>query len=293
MNLTTTDYRQLSNDYPLIERAIQYLENNARRQPELREVASAVGLSEFHFQRLFTRWAGISPKRFLQFVTRENAKDLLDHSENLLDTTLQVGLSSLGRLHDLFVTTEAVTPGEYKSRGAGISIRYGIHPTPFGKCLIGLTDRGICHLGFVQTGEGDAVDTLAAEWSQARMIEDDRATAPLVEPIFDLNRRGDQPLRLHLRGTNFQIKVWEALLRIPPGSVTTYEGLAEQVGRPGATRAVGSAVGRNPVAVLIPCHRVIRKLGGFGEYRYGSARKKALLGWELSKSNLELETVLE
>jgi AraC family transcriptional regulator of adaptative response/methylated-DNA-[protein]-cysteine methyltransferase len=293
MNLSATDYRQLNEDYPLIERAIQYLENNAQRQPELGEVAGAVGLSEFHFQRLFTRWAGISPKRFLQFVTKENAKDLLDRSENLLDTTLQVGLSSLGRLHDLFVTTEAVTPGEYKSRGAGLTIRYGLHPTPFGKCLIGLTDRGICHLSFVQASEGDAVDALTADWGQARMLEDHRATLPFVEPIFDLNQRGNRSLRLHLRGTNFQIKVWEALLRIPPGSVTTYGGIADQVGRPGATRAVGSAVGRNPVAVLIPCHRVIRKLGEFGGYRYGSARKKALLGWELSRSNVAMETALE
>ncbi len=286
------DYRQLNDDYLLIEQAIQYLESNAQRQPELGEVAGAVGLSEFHFQRLFTRWVGISPKRFLQFVTGEQAKVLLDRSENLLDTTLQVGLSSLGRLHDLFVTTEAVTPGEYKSRGAGVTIRYGLHPTPFGKCLIGLTDRGICHLGFVQTGEGDAVDALAADWKQARMLEDYNATAPLIEPIFDLNRRRDRPLQLHLRGTNFQIKVWEALLRIPAGSVTTYGQIASLIGRPGAMRAVGNAVGQNPVPVLIPCHRVIRQLGEFGGYRYGSARKKALIGWELSKSNA-MEAVLE
>ncbi|MEW6030186.1 MAG: methylated-DNA--[protein]-cysteine S-methyltransferase [Chloroflexota bacterium] len=292
MNLSTTDYRQSSNDYPLIEQAIQYLENNAQRQPELGEVAGAVGLSEFHFQRLFTRWVGISPKRFLQFVTREQAKVLLDRSENLLDTTFQVGLSSLGRLHDLFVTTEAVTPGEYKSRGAGLTIRYGLHPTPFGKCLIGLTDRGICHLGFVQTSEGDAVDALTADWRQARMIEDYNATAPLVEPIFDLNRRRDRPLQLHLRGTNFQIKVWEALLRIPAGSVTTYGHIASLIGHPGAMRAVGHAVGQNPVPVLIPCHRVIRQMGEFGGYRYGSARKKALIGWELSKSSV-VEEVLE
>ncbi|MFZ5904246.1 MAG: methylated-DNA--[protein]-cysteine S-methyltransferase [Chloroflexota bacterium] len=292
MNLSATDYRQSSNDYLLIEQAIQYLENNAQRQPELGEVAGAVGLSEFHFQRLFTRWVGISPKRFLQFVTREQAKVLLDRSENLLDTTFQVGLSSLGRLHDLFVTTEAVTPGEYKSRGAGLTIRYGLHPTPFGKCLIGLTDRGICHLGFVQTSEGDAVDALTADWRQARMIEDYNATAPLVEPIFDLNRRRDRPLQLHLRGTNFQIKVWEALLRIPAGSVTTYGHIASLIGHPGAMRAVGHAVGQNPVPVLIPCHRVIRQMGEFGGYRYGSARKKALIGWELSKSSV-VEEVLE
>src|SRR5215217_9606756 len=171
---TQTVYKQSSEDYQRIEQAILYLENHYREQPSLEEVAANIGLSEFHFQRLFTRWAGVSPKRFLQFLTKEGAKDLLSRSENLLDTTHQVGLSSLGRLHDLFVTTEAVTPGEYKSRGAGLTIRYGIHPTPFGKCLIATTDRGICHLGFVQTSEavpgtseGDAIDNFVADWKQA------------------------------------------------------------------------------------------------------------------------------
>lgn len=277
MNMIVTDYRQLNEDYLRIEQAILYLEKNAVDQPELSEVAGAVGLSEYHFQRLFTRWAGISPKRFLQFITRETARELLDHSENLLDTTLQVGLSSLGRLHDLFVTTEAVTPGEYKSRGAGLTIRYGFHATPFGKCMIGVTDRGICQLGFIQTSEGEALDELVDNWKQARMIEDYKATAPLIEPIFDLTSRGQNALHLHLRGTNFQIKVWEALMQISPGSVTTYGRIANKIGYSGASRAVGTAVGHNPVAVLIPCHRVIRKLGEFGNYRYGTARKKALL----------------
>ncbi len=283
MNVSTaTDFRQLRDDYTLIEQAIDYLESNSQRQPELSEVAAAVGLSEYHFQRLFTRWAGVSPKRFLQFLTKENAKSLLDRSENLLDTTYQVGLSSLGRLHDLFVTTEAVTPGQYKSRGAGLTVRYGLHPTPFGECLIGLTERGVCHLGFVQDSEGDAIDSLVAEWQQAKMVEDYDATAPLVEPIFDLSRRAGSGLHVHLQGTNFQIKVWEALLRIPPGSVATYGQIASAIGEPAASRAVGSAVGHNPIAVLIPCHRVIRKLGEFGNYRYGAARKKALLAHEFA-----------
>jgi AraC family transcriptional regulator of adaptative response/methylated-DNA-[protein]-cysteine methyltransferase len=277
MNITVTDYRLLNEDYLRIEQAILYLEKNAQKQPELGEVAGAVGLSEYHFQRLFTHWAGISPKRFLQFLTRENARVLLDQSENLLDTTLQVGLSSLGRLHDLFVTTEAVTPGEYKSRGAGLTIRYGLHATPFGKCLIGVTERGICHFGFIQSTEGEAIDELVDNWKQARMIEDYNSTAPLIEPIFDLNRRKDQALHLLLRGTNFQIKVWEALMQISPGSVTTYEQVASRVGSPNSSRAVGNAVAHNPIAVLIPCHRVLRKLGEFGNYRYGAARKKALL----------------
>jgi AraC family transcriptional regulator of adaptative response/methylated-DNA-[protein]-cysteine methyltransferase len=269
-----------SQDYRLIEQAIRFIEANANRQPELDEIAAAVGLSEYHFQRTFTRWAGISPKRFLQFLTKEHAKELLARSENLLDTSLQVGLSSLGRLHDLFVSTEAVTPGEYKSSGAGLTLRYGIHASPFGPCLVAVTERGICHLGFIQTSEGDAIDNLVSEWRQTKMIEDYRTTAPLIEPIFDLSQRGKESLRLHLRGTNFQIKVWEALLTIPAGAATTYERIAAQIGKPSALRAVGTAVGHNPIAVLIPCHRVLRKDGEFGNYRYGTARKKALLGWE-------------
>jgi|KBSSwiStaDraftv2_1062776.scaffolds.fasta_scaffold232826_2 AraC family transcriptional regulator of adaptative response/methylated-DNA-[protein]-cysteine methyltransferase len=285
---TQDQLKQLSDDYLRIEQAILYLENHYKDQPGLEEVAANIGLSEYHFQRVFTRWAGVSPKRFLQFLTKEGAKDLLDQSENLLDTTHQVGLSSLGRLHDLFVTTEAVSPGEYKSRGAGLTIRYGIHPTPFGKCLIATTDRGICHLGFVQTSEavpwtseGDAIDNLVADWQKAKMVEDYKATAALVAPIFDLrfNHRG-KPLNVHLRGTNFQLKVWEALLQVPVGAVTTYESIASRIGSPRAMRAVGTAVGHNPIAVLIPCHRVIRKIGEFGNYRYGAQRKKALLARE-------------
>ena len=275
-----THLKQLSDDYKRIEQAILYLEENYKEQPSLEDVAASVGLSEYHFQRLFTRWAGVSPKRFLQFLTKESAKELLKQSENLLDTTHQVGLSSLGRLHELFVTTEAVTPGQYKSSGAGVAIRYGIHPTPFGKCLIATTDRGVCNLSFVQTSEGDAIDNLVAEWAQAKMIEDQRSTYLMLEPIFDLDYRG-KPLGLHLRGTNFQLKVWEALLQIPTGTVTTYKGIAERIGNPKALRAVGTAVGHNPIAVLIPCHRVINTVGEFGKYRYGTARKKAILVREM------------
>ncbi len=282
---------ELSEHYQLIERAIQYIEANAQRQPELDEIASAIGLSEYHFQRLFTRWAGISPKRFMQFLTKEHAKELLAHSENLLDTTHQVGLSSLGRLHDLFVNTEAVTPGEFKSRGAGLTIRYGLHFTPFGKCLIASTERGICHLSFIQVSEGSAIDNLVADWKQAKMIEDSTSTAPLIARIFPTPKTDsvfnqvDQRLSLHLRGTNFQIKVWEALLNIPTGALTTYEQIAAQIKNPNAVRAVGTAVGHNPIAVLVPCHRVIRKSGEFGNYRYGSARKMAVLAREFSISH--------
>ena len=284
---TQEQLKQLSDDYLRIEQAILYLETHYRDQPGLEEVAGSIGLSEYHFQRIFTRWAGVSPKRFLQFLTKEGAKDLLDQSENLLDTTHQVGLSSLGRLHDLFVTTEAVSPGEYKSRGEGLTIHYGIHPTPFGKCLIATTERGICHLGFVQTSEGDAIDNLVADWKRAKMIEDYKATATLVAPIFDLrySNRG-KPLNVHLRGTNFQLKVWEALLQVPAGAVTTYEAIAARIGNPNAMRAVGTAVGHNPIAVLIPCHRVIRKVGEFGNYRYGAPRKKALLAREFVNASM-------
>ncbi len=273
-----------SQHYKLIEQAIQYIENNVQSQPELEEIAAAVGLSEYHFQRLFTNWTGVSPKRFMQFLTKEHAKQLLSQSENLLETTHKVGLSSLGRLHDLFINTEAVTPGEYKSGGAGLTIRYGIHPSPFGKILIATTERGICNLSFVDASEGKAIDNLVADWQQAEMIEDYKSTAPLVTRIFS-GLTIDSPLKLHLRGTNFQIKVWEALLNIPSGALTTYEHIAAQVGNPKAVRAVGTAVGHNPIAYLIPCHRVIRKSGDFGNYLYGSARKKVILAREFSAGN--------
>lgn len=283
---------ELSQHYQIIEQAIQYIEANVQRQPELEEIASSIGLSEYHFQRLFTTWTGISPKRFMQFLTKEHAKQLLSQSENLLDTTHKVGLSSLGRLHDLFINTEAVTPGEYKTSGAGLTIRYGIHPSPFGKCLIATTERGICNLSFVDASEGKAIDNLIADWQQAEMVEDYKTTAPLVTRIFsapqpDSAYQEKNPrLSLHLRGTNFQIKVWEALLSIPSGALTTYEHIATQVGNPKAVRAVGTAVGHNPIAYLIPCHRVIRKSGDFGNYLYGSARKKVILAREYSTNNI-------
>lgn len=285
------NYEQLNEDYLRIEQAIQYLEAQYQHQPELDEIAQKVGLSEYHFQRLFTRWVGISPKRFVQFLTKESAKDLLERSSNVLEAAYGVGLSGPGRLHDLFVHTEAVTPGEYKARGAGLVIRYGFHPTPFGECLLGLTERGICHLGFTQLGQQNgreaALAEMQADWNAAQLFEDASAGASLVAPIFSLEHN-PTPIALFLTGTNFQLKVWEALLRIPAGGVSTYEGLATHLGQPGAARAVGAAVGRNPVAVLIPCHRVIHKTGKFGNYRYGSARKKALLGWEAGQREIEI-----
>jgi AraC family transcriptional regulator of adaptative response/methylated-DNA-[protein]-cysteine methyltransferase len=228
---------------------------------------------------LFTRWAGISPKRFLQFLTKENAKALLRQS-SLLDATYSSGLSSPSRLHDLFVQCDAVTPGEYKLRGAGMRIMYGFHPTPYGECLLASTDRGICFLAFVtDEGRSAAMDVMKAEWRNAEWIEDSIRTKRHVQAIFSPERKST--IKLRVRGTNFQIKVWEALLRIPPGQVTSYEKLAELIGSPSAPRAIGNALAHNPIAFLIPCHRVLRKVGDFGNYRYGQARKKAMLMREI------------
>jgi AraC family transcriptional regulator of adaptative response/methylated-DNA-[protein]-cysteine methyltransferase len=266
-------------NYTRIEQAIRYLETQAPRQPELAETAAQVGLSEYHFQRLFTHWVGISPKRFLQFLTKERAKTLLEHSTSLLGAAYEAGLSGPGRLHDLFVNVEGVTPGEYKTRGAGMEIAYGVHATPFGMSLIGVTERGICHLSFIENSSpASALEDFRSRWGRAALQESPHRTRPLVDQIF--GRRELHSLPIHLRGTNFQMKVWEALLRIPSGYVTTYRDVALYLGAPSASRAVGAAVGNNPIAVLIPCHRVIRKDGGLGGYRYGLPRKQALLGWE-------------
>jgi AraC family transcriptional regulator, regulatory protein of adaptative response / methylated-DNA-[protein]-cysteine methyltransferase len=278
--MTTQNFNQLSEDYTRIEQAIHFLEENAWRQPSLQEVAASVHLSEFHFQRLFTRWAGISPKRFMQFLTKENAKKLLVDS-NTLDAAYSAGLSSPGRLHDLFVNCEAVTPGEYKQKGEGLKIIYGYHPTPYGECLIASTERGICSLAFVtELGREAILQEMKADWSNALWVEDSEKTGGLVKRIFSPDLK--TPISLHLRGTNFQIKVWEALLRVPQGQVTCYENLAEKTGNASAPRAVGNALAHNPVAYLIPCHRVLRKVGEFGNYRYGSARKKAMLLREIA-----------
>jgi AraC family transcriptional regulator, regulatory protein of adaptative response / methylated-DNA-[protein]-cysteine methyltransferase len=266
-------------DYTRIEKAIAYLQAHAARHPSLEEVAAHLNLSPAHFQRLFTRWAGISPKRFLQFLTKEHAKSLLDRT-SVLQASLQSGLSSPSRLHDLLIHTEAVTPGEYKQRGAGLQIQYGWHTSPFGACLIAKTGRGICFMGF-----GDhSLDALKEDWQKADLSENPSAILPLWEQIFVSGLARPEPLPLHLRGTNFQIQVWQALLQIPAGSVTSYENLASQLGQEKAARAVGNAVAHNHIAYLIPCHRVLRKSGQFGNYRYGILRKQAMLAWESSTS---------
>ena len=277
---------QLSDDYARVEQVIHYLEKNVHRQPSLNEIADSIHLSEYHFQRLFTRWVGISPKRFLQFITKEHAKLLLTKSTSILETAYQVGLSSPGRLHDLFITWEAVTPGEYKLRGAGLTINYGFHPTPFGEILLSSTDRGICNLSFVMPkGHSEALESLHKNWPKARLVETPAITQPLVARVFDSTIQSTiSPLHLFLSGSNFQLKVWEALLRIPSGSVVSYRDVASYLGAPKASRAVGNALANNPVAVLIPCHRVIKSLGEFGHYHYGDARKVALLGWEMAKA---------
>ncbi|MBN2146536.1 MAG: bifunctional helix-turn-helix domain-containing protein/methylated-DNA--[protein]-cysteine S-methyltransferase [Anaerolineales bacterium] len=290
MDTTYSDHTQAAADYQSVEQAIHFLEQNHQRQPSLAEIAASVNLSEYHFQRLFTRWVGISPKRFLQFLTKENAKRMLECSTSLLETAYASGLSGPGRLHDLFVTCEAVTPGEYKQRGEGLTIRYGFHSSPFGDCMLALTERGICGLAFVEGGgKAQTLQELEQRWQYARLIPDPELTGPLIRRIFQPSSAGSDPLRIYLQGTNFQIKVWEALLRIPPGCLTSYENLARAAGSPEAVRAVGSAVARNPIPVIVPCHRVIRKMGEFGQYRYGPARKKALLGWEMAHTCLEQE----
>lgn len=271
-----------ASDYARIERAIGYLETHAREQPELRAIARHVGLSEFHFQRLFRRWAGVSPKRFLQFLTADYARRLLERSHTVLDAAHETGLSGGGRLHDLMISIHAATPGELRQRGAGLTLRYGFHPTPFGECLVALTERGIAALAFITATREQALAELQERWPHATLRRAPADTRAIAERAFAPTRRG-QPLTLHLPGSNFQIKVWEALLRVPPGAALSYETLAESIGASRATRAVASAVARNPVAVLIPCHRVIRKTGAFGEYHWGTARKQALLAWEAAQ----------
>jgi AraC family transcriptional regulator, regulatory protein of adaptative response / methylated-DNA-[protein]-cysteine methyltransferase len=274
---------QWEDDYKRIECAIRFIEENALRQPSLAEIAESIQLSEFHFQKLFSRWVGISPKRFLQFLTKEYARKLLEESRDILSVTYDAGLSSPGRLHELFVTCEAVTPGEVKLHGEGLSITYGFHPSPFGRCLLALTDRGICGLSFVQEagGERSLEEGLRSRWPGARITKSPEATAAVAERLFTFPAVHDPaPLHLFVRGTNFQIQVWQALLRIPFGKVVTYADVARHIGAPQSSRAVGNAVGSNPVPFLIPCHRVIKAMGEFGNYGEGPQRKKAILGWE-------------
>ncbi|MDH3689970.1 MAG: methylated-DNA--[protein]-cysteine S-methyltransferase [Gammaproteobacteria bacterium] len=275
----------VTTDYVRVEKAIHYLEAHFRDQPQLSEVAANIGLSEYHFQRLFRRWAGISPKRFLQFLTAEYAKTLLEQSQNTLDVTFDTGLSSPSRLHDLVVNIHAMTPGELKRQGADLRISYGTHESPFGNCLIATTAHGICALEFDHASdESEALNALRQRWQQATLEYDPTATATISQQIFTPAKNPEQtPFNLLVKGTNFQIKVWEALLKIPAGAIAAYEDVATMTGKPTATRAVGSAIAQNSIAYLIPCHRVIRKNGALGQYRWGPVRKKAMLAWEAAQ----------
>jgi AraC family transcriptional regulator of adaptative response/methylated-DNA-[protein]-cysteine methyltransferase len=273
---------EASTDYARIERAIRYLDRERPHAPSLGDVAAHVGLSESHFQRMFTRWAGISPKRFVQHRTAEVVKRLLRERRPVLETTYEAGLSGPGRLHDLIVNAEAVTPGELQRGGLGVTVRYGFHPTPFGECLIAVTARGICHLAFVApVTRKEAMARLEHDWPLAQLLPDQDATRAAAAKAFPPPGSSERPaLALHVKGTNFQLKVWKALLDIPAGEVTTYGALASTLGDPKASRAVGGAVGANPVSYLIPCHRVIRASGELGGYAWGVDRKRVMLARE-------------
>ena len=264
-------------DYYRIEKAIRFIEANSYEQPSLEAVAAHLSLSPFHFQRMFTEWAGISPKRFLQCLTIESAKRLLDESRSVLETSIETGLSGPSRLHDLFVSVDAVTPGEYKNMGEGLVIRYGFQPTPFGMSLIGVTERGICAFSFPDD-ENSAIETLRSDWQNAKLVRDDNAAEETVSRIFK-PEKGSR-LKILMKGTNFQIKVWTAVLRLPYGVFSSYGRVAEMIGQPSASRAVGTALGQNRIGYLIPCHRVLRETGAVTGYRWGSARKRAMIAFE-------------
>lgn len=263
-------------DYQRIDRAIRYLASHLAQQPTLEDLAAELDLSPFHCQRLFQRWAGISPKRFLQYLTVEHAKQVLAESSSVLEASLASGLSGPSRLHDHFVTLEAITPGEFRRRGEGLTIRYGIHDSPFGPMLLAVTERGVCGLYFIdRTALETLLDELVGDWPEARLVADQQASGAVAERLF--NGSTMRSLHLLVRGSNFQVSVWKALLRIPPGTLCSYRQLAEAIDRPRAIRAVGSAVGANPISWLIPCHRVIRGSGAPGGYRWGLIRKRALI----------------
>lgn len=269
-------------DYAIVCHVIERISRDYRDQPSLEELAHEVGLSPTALQKLFTRWAGLSPKAFLQAITLKHARLLLDEGMPLLETSFETGLSGPGRLHDLFVTHEAMSPGDYKSRGAGLVIRYGFHFSPFGRALVMATDRGLAGLAFADPGkEQAALDDMMARWPNADYVEDLSATLPYASRIFDpVQWRADQPLKIVMIGTDFQIRVWEALLKIPMGRVSAYSEIAREIGAPKASRAVGAAIGANPLSFVVPCHRAIGRSGALTGYHWGLTRKRAILGWE-------------
>ncbi len=276
---------QESEDYQRIEKAILFIESEFRSQPNLEEIASSVHLSKFHFDRLFKRWAGISPIQFMQFLTLDYTKQRLAESASVLDASLDAGLSGPGRLHDLFVNFDAVTPGEFKRQAVGLDVSYGLCPSPFGECLIGATSRGLSFLGFVGEDRNDSLGQLFGTLPGARFTERPETVRSIAASIFDLEKaKPTQPFTVHLKGTNFQFKVWHALLGIPEGRVVSYQNIARHIGHPDAHRAVANAVAVNPVSYLIPCHRVIAKSGKIHKYRWGSKRKKALVAFEAART---------
>ena len=274
-------------DYDIVRRAIAHIRGNWRRQPEVDEIAEAAGVSPTELHHLFRRWAGLTPKAFLQALTLDQARRLLRDSASVLDASYEVGLSGPGRLHDLFVTHEAMSPGEWKAGGEGLTITYGFHPSPFGTALVMATERGLAGLAFADPGEEQAAFAdMRSRWPKATYVEDRDATAPLAQRIFDQKLwRPDRPLRVVLIGTDFEVRVWEALLKVPFGRVTSYSDLARKVAAPKAARAVGAAVGKNPVCFVVPCHRVIGKSGALTGYHWGLTRKRAILGWEAGQAH--------
>ncbi len=271
-------------DYSRIEKAIVYINNNFREQPSLEEISTAVNMTPFHFQRLFSEWAGVSPKKFLQYVSLRHAKNLLQRNTTLMDVSHTIGFSSSSRLHDLFINIEGMTPGEFKNGGACLIINYSFRESPFGDIIIASTNKGVCYIHF-QNNENIALSDLKACFPSAvyHQTEDNYQKDALS--IFQKNWSHIDQIKLHLRGTRFQIKVWESLLKIPKGSLSTYGDIAKKIGHPKAARAVGTAIGANPIAFLIPCHRVIQSNGKFGGYMWGANKKMAIIGWEAAKTN--------
>jgi len=274
-------------DFNRIAAAIQYIQSNFKSQPGLEEVAEKVNLSPFHFQRLFTGWAGTSPKKFLQYITVEYAKKLLiENKASLFDTANETGLSGTGRLHDLFVSIEGMTPGEYKNGGENLAVNFSFAESPFGDLIVGSTSKGICHIAFVQE-ESEALLVLKAKFPKAAYKQEFDMIQQNALDIFNDDWSHLNQIKLHLKGTDFQLKIWETLLRIPMGKLATYGDISKRIESPGASRAVGSAIGANPVAFLIPCHRVIQSSGIVGGYHWGSTRKTAMIGWEAVQVNTE------
>ena len=278
-------------NYTRIAEAIEYIQQNYTKQPTLDEIAEKVHLSPFHFQRLFTDWAGVSPKKFLQFISVQHAKQMLGNSQTtLFETAYKTGLSGTGRLHDLFVKIEGMTPGEYKNKGENLSINYSISESQFGDILVASTHKGICYMGF-SDDEQIAFSELQMRFPKASFIQQTDAIQQNALQIYTQDWSKINKIKLHLKGTNFQLKVWEALLKIPRGNLTTYGTIAKAIQKPNASRAVGTAIGSNPIAFLIPCHRVIQSTGVFGGYMWGTTRKTAIIGWEASKADVSNITV--